>query len=419
MEFSADGGSHRAQLKRASASLIPLGISAGSTFASYLASCGYFQDMYNAPWLLGVQSMIVYTVQFLVIALQQLFDDQVDQYVGVMHTYGCRIISSAMVNSLLLLVVPFCASVRSVLLMAALVAFAGTAQLSSATQLAAVNVEGAGTVISLGFCLGCMVPLVTTRLTGFEPGCDRTNAILFFDIACAVGLLGTVPWVVGHRMALEAELREDMPRCAGDSESTALNQKRSEEAGDATAFIPQAYQALRTTSAPGLGGEEQSIPIFTQQALGIFTNFVVGFMLVPLFPNAGPLAAQSLVLIKCIGDLISRVMAATHAVLCAERGHILAVERYVAYAFIAVRTVLAAYLINELRAKRINGVTAESVISVIAIFALGGYGFLMLDLDAQMQRPDDKTWRKRVQRLHFGIMFSGQIVGSAAGLAML
>mmetsp|Transcript_54671 Transcript_54671/g.122967 ORF Transcript_54671/g.122967 Transcript_54671/m.122967 type:complete len:474 (-) Transcript_54671:58-1479(-) len=393
-------------------SLVAIGVPPGVIVSAYLASGGYFMQKLHSETLFGLQNLTVYIVFVIVIILQQLFDDVLDKWFGVEHTYAFRVIVVGFLCSGLVVLVPACGSQVSVLLLGALVSFLAVAQQSSAMQLSAALVKGGGLLASFGITLGGMLPLVLSHIAQFEPGCTLTKAYAFFGCVAAVSIVCTVIWSVAHFAALARADAADV------DEGSEISHTRQ-----VTPQLVQAYRTLSGQQGEGKEGAETTVcdrlAAFVQKVLGvhvlgIFICMLSGFVVVPLFTLASSNAAHGMYLMKCLGDFLGRVLAIWHSTYCNNRGYVGPLILVGSIVLIAARVVLVAILANYLVGIDVTYVGPLTNIALVAIFTFGGYALLMIDLDSQL-KTSSTTGRKTVQRRNLMAMYAGQIVGVSVG----
>lgn len=397
-------------------SFIGLGIASGCVVSTYLTAGGYLGEKAGSPLVLGLQSLMVNCLNLVVVLFQELLDDPLDHMLGVEVTYSVRIIGAGLVASLALLVVPLATTTMSALAVGALLSFCALTQNSTAMQLSSVMVPGGGALVALGGSLGGLVPLLTTSVFGFVPGCLPQQAYLYFGAGGIIGVSCTAWWAAELCLAVGAGSSSKDPEAVGQGSSHDA-QGTGELVRGAYKVLTEAVHSPHDSELSGRRTKGCCEATCSQAPLGIFVCMSAGFATVPLFTAGTPMAAQALCLAKALGDCLGRVLALAHTVKCSQRGYAGPWVRHGATGLILLRTLLCALLIFSFLSHSVEFTSPSLGCTVVLIFTLGSYGLAMLDLDAQLE-AGGKARRKAVQRWNLVMMFAGQLLGVGMGILL-
>eukprot|EP00928_Gymnodinium_smaydae_P044772 TRINITY_DN29888_c0_g1_i1.p1 TRINITY_DN29888_c0_g1~~TRINITY_DN29888_c0_g1_i1.p1 ORF type:complete len:444 (-),score=42.31 TRINITY_DN29888_c0_g1_i1:261-1592(-) len=404
--------------------LFMLGGGVGCNITGYFSSIGYFQVKLGSLMLFSYMALVVMFVQFITTYLQGVYDRSFDVQYGWHTAIGFRIVFPGLMHSLLTMSIPFCSSVAQVVVLGAVNSFFLTSQASSSSQLGACIMAGGNIWVQFGIRIGGIVPLVGVLATGFKADSSRFQALVYFGSLACYASLGVLIFALYHiragRVATDPSFRSE--------EKTSLARSGT---SNLTSVLPATYRTmnsrLSTTDAAAASSSAQSSAPSAEISLSssayvmqlmIFFTFFASLFPTPLFPLAGPNAAQALVLNKSVADSLGSAIGLFHSSRCRVAGAVSTLTQVACVILVIARCVACVFITLWLR-----GLNEKAVVSVqahaalVLFFALGFYISSVLEMVPQLEV--EETRRGDVARVSLMYQFAGNALGALTAIPIL
>lgn len=417
-----------------------LGLSGGAASSFYLATVGYYNDLFRDDRMFAWQLLAIFGISIPAMIMRWMFDEAFDRLLGVRRAMFLRVVGGSMYLAIAMCCMVFVRSRAMLLLIGCSIGAQAVSIINTGMELCVAIDARAAPWVNAGGAVGIALPMLFVPLAGYGPGASRRTQCAFFSIPALICWTCALTYWKYHAMLGKLEkVSKGTQEAASEGADHWQDRTSVRQLQNAFRLLQRGTASPHECSSLWELSHDLPSPHTRPMAVlawvSIFFGVCANFFLVALIPYFGDAAlSQRFYLFKVAGDLVGRVGAVVVWSSSAERrpslGSAVGDEAAVAdYSRAALKTVALLCVVNAGRTGASfflgwpvlspGSVHPSETVLAWGIFAVIFVGtFVSSALDAVVPSAVPAAMRRRTITSQQAATFLGMVAGIILTLAL-